>query len=226
MKHIVLSLLVFGLAAGAVINAGADVKSPATEKEKLSYAIGVLFAGNMALEAEVDTEAFLQGVRDVLEKAELKLSPDEMQQVMQRYRDEQIKRRGEQAKQNSEAGTEFLANNSKKEGVIALPSGLQYKIIKQGGGVKPGLDDTVMVHYRGTLINGKEFDSSYRRGEPTKIELRRVIKGWQEAVTSMPVGSKWEIYVPSQLAYGEKQAGRDIQPNSALVFEIELLGIN
>ena len=145
--------------------------------------------------------------------------------VVQRFQDQQVRVRGEQASRNLEAGKKFLSDNAKKEGVATLPGGVQYKVLRAADGAKPGVQDTVVVHYKGTLIDGKEFDSSYRRGEPATIPLKNVIKGWQDAVTAMPVGSKWEIYVPAQLGYGEQGAGRDIGPNSTLVFEIELLEI-
>jgi FKBP-type peptidyl-prolyl cis-trans isomerase FklB len=203
----------------------ADPGTLTTEQQKLSYAVGVLFGRNMSLEVEVDNEAFLQGVRDVLENQQLKLSPEEMRQVVQRYQDEQVKARGEQATRNLEAGRKFMAENAKKEGVATLPGGVQYKVVRAADGAKPTLQDTVIVHYKGTLIDGKEFDSSYRRGEPATIPLQNVIKGWQDAVTAMPVGSKWEVWVPAQLGYGEQGAGKDIEPNSTLVFEIELLEI-
>ena len=222
MKKFMILCLALGIAWSGQSTAAAT--APASDKEKLSYALGVLFAKNVKIEAEIDNDTFLQGIRDVLEKANLKLSAEEMQGVMQQYREKQLKIHDEQARQNGEAGKKFIADNQKKEGVVQLPSGLQYKILKKGDGKKPALNDTVVVNYRGTLIDGKEFDSSYGRGEPTEIPLIRVIKGWQEAVTSMPVGSKWEIYVPSELAYGDKQAG-PIAPNSTLIFEIELVQI-
>lgn len=203
----------------------ADPGPLTTEQQKLSYAIGVLFGRNMSLEVEVDNDVFLQGVRDVLEGQQLKLAPEEMREVVQRFQDQQVLARGEQASRNLEAGKKFLSDNAKKEGVATLPGGVQYKVLRAADGAKPGLQDTVVVHYKGTLIDGKEFDSSYRRGEPATIPLKNVIKGWQDAVTAMPVGSKWEIYVPAQLGYGEQGAGRDIGPNSTLVFEIELLEI-
>ena len=122
-------------------------------------------------------------------------------------------------------GTAFLAENKIKEGVVTLPSGLQYKIIKEGKGKKPVGIDTVVCHYRGTLINGKEFDSSYKRGEPASFPVSGVIPGWTEALQMMPVGSKWQLFIPSNLAYGEQGAGADIGPDEALVFEVELLSI-
>ena len=223
VNKLIVACLLLGMTWSGMSLAAAA--APTTDKQKLSYALGVLFAGNVNLEAEVDNESFLQGIRDVLEQAELKVSTEEMQRVMQQYRERQIKMKGEQSQQNAEAGRKFLAENQKKEGVTQTASGLQFKVLKAGDGKKPAPDSTVLVHYRGTLIDGKEFDSSYSRGEPTAIPLNRVIKGWQEAVSSMPVGSKWEIYVPSGLAYGDKQMGPDIGPNSTLIFEIELLEI-
>jgi FKBP-type peptidyl-prolyl cis-trans isomerase FklB len=127
--------------------------------------------------------------------------------------------------ENKKAGEAFLAQNKGKQGVVTLPSGLQYKILKAGNGKKPTENDTVECNYRGTLINGTEFDSSYRRGQPATFGVGQVIPGWREALQLMPVGSKWELYVPPDLAYGERGAGRDIGPNSTLVFEVELLGI-
>lgn len=220
LRCIGLTLALFCSAAFAV-----DPVTLTTEQQKLSYAVGVLFGRNMSLEVDVDNDAFLQGVRDVLEGQQLKLAPEEMREVVQRFQDQQVRARGEQGARNLEAGKKFLADNAKKEGVATLPGGVQYRVLRAAEGAKPSLQDTVVVHYKGTLIDGKEFDSSYGRGEPATIPLKNVIKGWQDAVTAMPVGSKWEIYVPAQLGYGEQGAGRDIEPNSTLVFEIELLEI-
>jgi FKBP-type peptidyl-prolyl cis-trans isomerase len=129
------------------------------------------------------------------------------------------------AEENKKTGEAFLAENKKKDGVVALPSGLQYKILKAGKGKKPTDGDKVECHYRGTLIDGTEFDSSYRRGEPATFPVNGVIAGWTEALKLMPVGSKWQLFVPSQLAYKEHGAGADIGPNATLIFEVELLGI-
>jgi FKBP-type peptidyl-prolyl cis-trans isomerase FklB len=131
----------------------------------------------------------------------------------------------EQAEKNKAAGEAFLKANKEKEGVTELPSGLQYKIIQQGKGKTPTADDTVVVNYRGTLTNGTEFDSSYKRNEPVTFKVDKVIPGWQEALKLMPVGSKWEVVIPSKLAYGEQGAGRFIGPNETLIFDIELLKI-
>ena len=213
-----LSLILFNLSVGA-----AETQPQADEK--LSYAIGVLFGRNMALDVNVNTDAFLQGVRDVLTDAKLKYTPEEMQQVVNSFREQQLKTQQQAGQANVAAGQAFLDANAKKPGITVLPSGLQYRVIKAGTGPKPKGTDTVVVHYRGTLIDGKEFDSSYSRGEPTPLRLDGVIKGWQEAVTLMPVGSKWEIFLPPALAYGERGAGNMIGPNTSLIFEIELLEI-
>jgi FKBP-type peptidyl-prolyl cis-trans isomerase FklB len=129
------------------------------------------------------------------------------------------------AEKNKKEGEAFLAENAKKEGVVTLPSGLQYKIIQQGSGRKPKLTDEVTTHYRGTLLDGTEFDSSYKRGEPTSFPVNGVISGWTEALQLMPVGSKWQLFIPSNLAYGMRGAGGTIGPNAALIFDIELIAI-
>lgn len=193
--------------------------------EKLSYAIGVLFGRNMALDVDVNTDAFLQGVRDVLTDANLKYTPEEMQAVVNAFREQQLAAQQKAGQGNAATGKAFLDANAKKAGVVTTASGLQYKVLKAGAGPKPKGTDTVVVHYRGKLIDGKEFDSSYSRNEPTSLRLDGVIKGWQEAVQLMPQGSKWEIYVPPTLGYGERGAGQDIGPNATLIFEIELLEI-
>ena len=202
----------------------ADVQ-PKTEKEKLSYAVGVLFARNIGIEAQLDKEAFLQGVRDVLDNAKFKMTVPEMQQVMQSYRDKEMKARKAEAAKNEAEGKKFLAENAKKKGVVTLPSGVQYKVLKAGTGPKPTLADTVVAQYEGRLLDGKVFDSSYKRGEPATIPLSRVIKGWQEVLPKMAVGSKWEVYIPSELAYGDREAGGVIGPDSTLIFKIELVSI-
>ena len=205
------------------------VLAPAADKpqadEKLSYAIGVLFARNMALEVDVNTDQFLAGLRDVLTGAELKYTAEELQQIVTAFQQQQASRQGEAAQGNKAAGEAFLTANGRKPGVVTLPSGLQYKVVTQGKGAKPAATSTVTVHYRGTLIDGTEFDSSYKRGEPTTFPLNGVIKGWQEGVGLMTEGSKYELYLPPQLAYGENGAGGVIGPNATLVFEVELLTV-
>lgn len=202
-------------------------KQPQTDKEKFSYAVGIQLTENILRQSiQVDTEAFIQAIRDVLNNTEMKLTRNEMQEVLANYQKQQQTLQTLQAQKNKAAGDKFLAANRTKDGVVELPSGLQYKVISKGDGKKPGIDDNVLVHYRGTLLNGKEFDSSYKRGEPITLSLKNVIKGWQEALTMMGVGSKWQIYVPARLAYGQQAAGPNIQANSALIFDIELIAIN
>jgi FKBP-type peptidyl-prolyl cis-trans isomerase FklB len=199
------------------------------DKQKLSYAIGAQFANNILQQPfDLDTDSFVEAIRDSLNGKELKLSIDEIRQVLVAYQQQQIQQQEEIGNKNKQEGQKFLEENRKNKDVKVLQSGLQYKIIKQGAGPKPTLEDNVTVHYKGILLNGKEFDSSYERenGAPVSISLNQVIKGWQEAVTMMPVGSKWEIYVPAELAYGERANGPVITPFSTLIFDIELISIN
>jgi len=196
-----------------------------TDKQKFSYTVGVQIGNNLKNGGDVDIDALTQAIRDVYAGQQYRLSTEEMQAVMQRYRDKEIEKRMEAAQTNNNKQKEFLAQNKQKEGVVETDSGLQYKVIKAGDGKKPKSGDEVEVHYRGTLIDGTEFDSSYKRGESISLGLANVIKGWQEALVLMPVGSKWQIYVPSELAYGERGAGTTIGPNETLIFDIELLAI-
>ena len=197
-----------------------------TDQEKLSYTMGIFFGQTVIRqEMEIDVPAFMQAVEDVLNKNEKKLSDEEMQKIINTYQKKEQEDRIEKSDKDNADGKKFLAENKKKEGVTVLPSGLQYKIIENSEGEKPLADSRVVVHYRGTLINGTEFDSSYARGEPIELGLKQVIKGWQEALQLMSVGSKWQIVIPSELAYGERGAGRLIGPNSTLIFDIELISI-
>jgi FKBP-type peptidyl-prolyl cis-trans isomerase FklB len=168
-------------------------------------------------------------MRDVYSGGKLLMSEEDLRAAKSVYqvdmREKQVAAVRRAADENKQAGIVFLAENKGKEGVVTLPSGLQYKILKAGDGKTPAASDTVECHYRGTLLDGTEFDSSYRRGEPAKLTLTAIISGWREALLLMPVGSKWQIFVPAQLAYGERGNGRDIGPNATLVFEMELLAI-
>ena len=221
-------LLTGMLAVLLLLSAGARAeKQPQTDQEKFSYAVGVQLAQNVLRQAiKVDNESFLQGISDMLSLKDLKVSLEEMQRVLIAYRESEIKHQEQAAISNKQAGQNFLAENKKDKDVVELASGLQYKVIKQGAGKKPTLDDTITVHYRGTLIDGTEFDSSYKRGQPVNLQLKNVIKGWQVALPLMPVGSKWRLFIPPELAYGDKAAGPDIGPNSTLLFDIELISIN
>ncbi len=201
-------------------------KQPASEKEKFSYAVGVQLAQNITRQdIQLDLDAFLQAIRDIITSTPLKVSVEEMQQALVNYRDKELKKQDGLAKINKSEGEKFLKENKTKEGVVSVPGGLQYKIIKKGEGKKPQPDDSVIVHYRGTLLSGKEFDSSYSRGEPITLNLKSVIKAWQIALPMMRTGAKWQLYVPSELAYGAKSAGPDIGPNSTLIFDVELIAV-
>ena len=204
--------------------AAAEIK---TDKQKLSYTLGAYFSQGVSKQhIDMDVPAFVQAVQDVLNKSELKLTDAEMKQVLTAYQQKLVQERTAKADINKSLGDKFLAENKKKEGVVTLPSGLQYKVIKQGDGPKPDINSNVTVHYRGTHLDGTVFDSSYDRGQPASLTLNQVIKGWQEAVPLMNVGSKYQVFIPTDLAYGEKGAGNSIEPNETLIFDIELLSIN
>ena len=203
-----------------------------TDKQKTSYAIGMNLGKNLVHDGvEIDADAFLQGLKDVRSGGKTLMTEDEAHTALAKLQSEvgakQEQMRNQEAAEAKQAGEQFLAANRTKEGVVELPSGLQYKILQQGSGPKPTAEDTVVCNYRGTLVNGKEFDSSYSRGEPASFPVNHVIKGWTEALQLMTVGSKWQLFIPSQLAYGERGAGNgDIPPNSTLVFEVELISIS
>ncbi len=198
--------------------------TPKTEKEKLSYSMGTFFAQTVIRQnIDVDITAFLQAVEDVLNGKDPKIAMQEMQQLLTAYQQKEQEENAAAVK-NQQAGIEFLKKNKEKEGWKELESGLQYKVIKGGTGKSPATNDTILVHYRGTFIDGSEFDSSYNRGEPIELAVNRVIPGWQEALQLMKVGGKLQIAVPSDLAYGQR--GSDIiGPNSVLLFDIELIEI-
>jgi FKBP-type peptidyl-prolyl cis-trans isomerase FklB len=200
-----------------------------TQKDKVSYSIGLDFGKNMKRQSvQLNLDVLLRGIRDGIAEAKPALTDGEMQECMTTFQKEMMAKMTEKAKvmgeKNKKEGDAFLAENKKKPGVITLPSGLQYKVIKDGIGKSPKVSDTVTTNYRGTLINGKEFDSSYKRGTPATFPLNGVISGWTEALQKMKVGSKWELYIPPNLAYGENGPG-DIGPNATLIFEVELLEV-
>ena len=197
-----------------------------TDLEKLSYSMGAYFGHTVTRQdMDLDIPAFLQAVEDVLKGAETKMTTDEMQKVLSDYQKKEQEEQVAKANANKTKGEAYLAENKKKKGVTVTDSGLQYKVIKAGEGKKPTAESTVVVHYRGTLTDGTEFDSSYSRGEPAELGVSRVIKGWQEALSLMPAGSKWQITVPSDLAYGPRGAGGAIGPNAVLLFDIELIEV-
>ena len=200
-----------------------------SDKDKISYAIGMNVGKNLQRSSiDVDPAIVTKGIQDTLAGKTL-MTEAEAQTVLTQLQADMRKKQEEKAQQAGEAnqkeGETFLAANKAKTGVVTLPSGLQYKILKEGTGSKPAATDSVVCHYRGTLINGTEFDSSYKRGEPATFPVNGVIKGWTEALQLMPVGSKWQLFIPPDLAYGPRGAGADIGPNATLIFEVELLSI-
>lgn len=192
--------------------------------DKISYALGLSIGNNFLSSGikKVDFEAFLKGMQDVINEAPLAMSYDEAKEVMNDYF---TKLQGERLEVNLKAGEEFLAINKNRPGVVTLPSGLQYEILNEGNGLKPKATDQVKCHYHGTLIDGTVFDSSVERGQPATFGVNQVIPGWVEALQLMPVGSKWKLFIPSNLAYGKAGAGQSIEPNSTLIFEVEILDI-
>jgi FKBP-type peptidyl-prolyl cis-trans isomerase FklB len=204
-----------------------DGKPLKSDKDRLSYTLGHQIGQSIKRDGlDVDPAIMAQAIGHVLGDTKPTLTQQEMQAVMTASREKRMQALKDQAGKNLKAGQEFLAANKTKKDVVTLPSGLQYKVLKAGQGDKPKATDTVTVHYRGTLINGKEFDSSIARGQPATFPVNGVIKGWQEALPLMSVGSKWQAFIPADLAYGTHgAAGGAIGPNEALIFEIELIGI-
>jgi FKBP-type peptidyl-prolyl cis-trans isomerase FklB len=201
-----------------------------TQKDKVSYAIGMNIGTTLHRQSvDVDPKVLQQGLEDALAGGKTLLSDDEERATLTEFQAEMRKKMQEKmqaaGETNKKDGDAFLAANKAKEGVVTLASGLQYKILTPGTGPKPTASDSVVCNYRGTLIDGKEFDSSYKRGQPATFPVSGVIKGWTEALQLMPVGSKWQLFVPSDLAYGEHGQGQDIAPNATLIFEVELISI-
>lgn len=192
--------------------------------DKVSYALGLSIGNNFQNSGikDLPVEDFIKGLTDVMEEKQPAITYDEAKEVINEYF---IKLQKEKMEINKKAGEEFLHINKGRAGVVELPSGLQYQVLKQGNGAKPSATDKVKCHYHGTLINGTVFDSSVQRGQPAVFGVNQVIPGWVEALQLMPVGSKWRLFIPSNLAYGEHGAGEMIEPNSTLIFDVELLDI-
>lgn len=192
--------------------------------DSISYGLGVSIGQNISTQglSEVNADKFAKGLDDFLKGGDVLISAEEANKMLNEYF---VAIQQKKNAENIEKGKKFLVENATKEGVVTLPSGLQYKILKEGTGLKPTISDKVTTHYHGTLIDGTVFDSSLQRGEPATFPLNGVIKGWTEALQLMPVGSKWELYIPSDLAYGERGAGGQIGPNATLIFQVELLSI-
>jgi len=201
-----------------------------TDKEKQSYAMGMNFGMGLHRQGmTLDPAIMARGMRDAMSGGKTALTEDEARAALTQLQNDVRQKMQAKAKEegaaNRKVGDEFLAANKSKQGIVTLPDGLQYKILKEGSGPKPAATDTVSCNYRGTLTSGKEFDSSYKRGEPTSFPVNGVIKGWTEALQLMPVGSKWQLFIPPDLAYGDRGAGADIGPGETLIFEVELLSI-
>jgi FKBP-type peptidyl-prolyl cis-trans isomerase FklB len=200
------------------------------QKDKVSYIIGMEIGKNFKKQSiDIDPDILTKGIKDAISGGKPLLTEQEIQENMVTFQKEMMAKQEELAKKlgenNKKEGEAFLAENKKKDGVKTLPSGLQYKVTKAGTGKKPKLTDTVTTQYRGTLIDGTEFDSSYRRGQPVSFPVTGVIPGWTEALQLMEEGAKWQLFIPPNLAYGERGVGRDIGPNATLIFEIELVSI-
>ena len=228
--------LIAGLLGATALMVGCNQAEPENEpakletlEEKVNYVFGTNLAENLAQGGvTIEPEAFAQALRDKRDGVEPRLSEEEMREVMQTFQEQEMARReAEQeaaAETNKQEAEAFFAENANAEGVSQTDSGLQYKVLEEGDGAKPGADDTVTVHYRGRLLDGTEFDSSYERDQPATFALNSVIAGWTEALQLMSEGSKYELYIPSDLAYGPGGNG-PIPPNAALIFEVELLEI-
>lgn len=223
------TLAILLLASGCT----AEDKAPQLNSlmDKVSYSIGLNIGKDFKTQAiEVDPDLLVRGVKDALSGGEPLLSEEQIQETIAAFQQELVARQEAQAKElagkNQDEGAAFLAENGQKEGVITLESGLQYKVLEEGSGKSPQATDTVTVHYRGTLIDGSEFDSSYGRGEPATFPVGGVIAGWTEALQLMKEGAKWQLVIPPSLAYGERGAGPVIGPNATLVFDVELISVN
>ena len=227
MKLLVVALSIMLLTGAGYAEENTVLK---TQRDKVSYGIGMEIGNSLKSQSiDIDSDILARGVKDMLSGKEPLMTDQEFRETMTNFKDEmmakQMERMKEIAEKNKKEGEAFLDENKKKEGVVTLPSGLQYKVIKEGAGETPKPTDTVTVNYRGTLINGTEFDSSESHGQPATFKVNGVIPGWTEALQLMKAGSKWQLFIPSALAYGDRGAGREIGPNSTLVFDVELLSI-
>jgi len=229
MKKVLLALTCLGLLAPT---ACAQEQPPVkTEQQKISYSLGYNIGRDFRQKKlDIDADVLMRGMKDALADRKTALSEEEMRQAMQELQKKMVALQQQQiqqlAEKNEKEGKDFLAANRQKEGVKTTMSGLQYKVISKGTGKKPGRDDKVTVHYRGRLLDGTEFDSSYRRNKPATFPVGGVIPGWTEALQLMKEGAKWQLYIPADLAYGEKGAGPMIGPNATLIFDVELISVN
>ncbi len=220
------------LVCSIILAVQAKAEEPALkdQKEKVSYSIGLNIGANLkAQKIDINPDLLARGLKDALTGTKPLLTEEEIKDVLTTFQKEMTAKtdaaRAAVSEQNKSEGVAFLAENAKKEGIVTLPSGLQYKVITPGTGAKPKATDTVVTNYKGTLIDGTEFDSSYTRGEPAEFPVSKVIAGWTEALQLMQTGAKWQLFIPSDLAYGEKGYEGVIAPNSVLIFELELISI-
>jgi FKBP-type peptidyl-prolyl cis-trans isomerase FklB len=207
-----------------------DAPALKTDKDRLSYAMGMDLGSQLKSQSvEIDAALFARGLKEALSGTKTLLTEEEARAAIAELQKTMVAKQAAAAKaagdKNKAEGEAFLAANKAKPGVVTLPSGLQYQVITNGTGPKPTAEQTVVCQYKGSLINGKEFDSSYKRGQPASFPVNKVIKGWTEVLQLMPVGSKWQVFVPSSLAYAERGSAPDIEPNATLIFEVELVGI-
>src|SRR5947209_12722758 len=221
MKRFILILAVFSLVLPLF---GQEKSSPfKDQKDKVSYSLGLNIGFNLGRQnVPINPDALVAGIKDAI-AGKPQLTPDQIKETMTAFEKDTEQKQKAAADKNASEGTKFLEDNKKKEGVKTTASGLQYKVVKEGTGAQPKASDTVTVNYRGTLINGTEFDSSYKRGQPATFPVNGVIKGWTEALQLMKVGSKYQLFIPSNLAYGERAVSPDLSANSTLIFEVELL---
>jgi len=227
MKYVLVIILSIGFLF-SICWAGEKIELK-EQKDKESYSLGYQFGQNLKLQGvDLNADVYTVGLRDSLGGKESQMTSEEIRDTItnlqQRLMATQQKVVKEQAAKNLSESKTFLTENGKKEGIKTLPSGLEYKVVTEGSGKMPKAEDTVTVHYKGTLIDGTEFDSSYKRGQPATFQVKGVIKGWTEALQLMKEGSKWQLFVPPELGYGERSMG-PIPPNSTLIFEVELLTI-
>jgi FKBP-type peptidyl-prolyl cis-trans isomerase FklB len=228
MKYFFVVLLSVGLlACQSSTQNKVQLKS---SRDSVSYSIGINIGNNLKSQmVDADPNIVAQGIKDILDSNKTLITAEQAQEIIMAFQKQLMAKHEEtmkgQAEKNKKDGEAFLAENKKKEGIVTLPNGLQYKVITMGTGKKPKATDTVSVNYRGTLIDGKEFDSSFKRGEPATFPLTQVIKGWTEGLQLMPVGSKFQFFIPSELGWGERGTGQLIQPNATVIFEVELLSI-
>ena len=227
MKRFMICLGAFSMASLAVAEDKPQLKD---QKDKASYSIGYDIGSTFKKQnIELNTDALIIGMKEALSGKEATMTKEEREKTLETFQKEMMEKQAaaskEAATKNLAEGEKFLAENKKKEGVKTTASGLQYKVVKEGTGPTPKETDTVVTNYRGTTIDGTEFDSSYKRNEPATFPVNRVIKGWTEALQLMKVGSKYQLFIPASLAYGERGAGRDIGPNATLIFDVELLSI-